>query len=410
MKYFILILLVTVIIACTMLSYKIETFQELSLGVVPDLKINPVSPSAYNCFDFIKNVLKWNVNSYSMSEKKVIATLRTGVANAYEAGGKEIKYTQSCILPKEHAFIYKSAIKSKDSITIKGNKDTDHVLTMTNNGTEYPDGYRIDFSQIDPISGIDYRDQTQFKDLLGGAYNLMNSDYINTIYALSNELHVKPNYSNIFFNYKDKIIPGTSRILNNTVHNYKKICMIDMYNEPERFDKYCTSGVNQNNKQCKLRLNNDLQFCCDPNNGLLKLREEIKALEAHIASNENNMQIMNDLIKTTKNNSLQALQRIAEIREYLTKPLNRLVTLYDSAWFLGYGAEFGPGYYDVNTVKYYIGNDRLSSIRVPKGMSITIFKHGWFNGDQATVTSDIDHLGYWGWNDKASSFIVKYLY
>jgi hypothetical protein len=81
------------------------------------------------------------------------------------------------------------------------------------------------------------------------------------------------------------------------------------------------------------------------------------------------------------------------------------VTLYADCNFRGSSNTLRTGYYGPNSLG--IGNDALSSLRVPSGYSITIYENGSFNGSQTTYSSDMYCLPTW-WNDKVSSVYIRY--
>jgi subtilisin family serine protease len=79
------------------------------------------------------------------------------------------------------------------------------------------------------------------------------------------------------------------------------------------------------------------------------------------------------------------------------------VTLYSDAYYSGGSQTLTPGWYDVGALA--IGNDALSSLRVPAGWTVTLFQHAGFTGAQRVVTADTDWVG--DFNDLTSSIIVQ---
>jgi hypothetical protein len=57
--------------------------------------------------------------------------------------------------------------------------------------------------------------------------------------------------------------------------------------------------------------------------------------------------------------------------------------------------------------KYGIENDSISSIKVPKGFSVTLYEHNDFQGNSITVNGDIDCLTKLNFNDMTSSLILS---
>ena len=81
----------------------------------------------------------------------------------------------------------------------------------------------------------------------------------------------------------------------------------------------------------------------------------------------------------------------------------RKVTIYQDINYGGASQELIEGDYDVNALT--IGNDQLSSLRVPKGMKVTLFEHGDFTGRSRTFTEDASWVD--DFNDITSSIKVE---
>lgn len=69
---------------------------------------------------------------------------------------------------------------------------------------------------------------------------------------------------------------------------------------------------------------------------------------------------------------------------------------------------FSPGN-NVANLSVYEMNDRISSICVPKGQTVTIYEHANYGGASKTYTNiGVNFNGWdWWWNDKISSLKVK---
>jgi hypothetical protein len=79
------------------------------------------------------------------------------------------------------------------------------------------------------------------------------------------------------------------------------------------------------------------------------------------------------------------------------------VTIHSDRGFQGSSQLLRAGKYDVNQLA--IGNDRLSSIRVPHGWAATIFSEAGFWGDSLTVTANSGYVGS-GMDNRTSSIVV----
>ena len=78
------------------------------------------------------------------------------------------------------------------------------------------------------------------------------------------------------------------------------------------------------------------------------------------------------------------------------------VTLFEAADFQGRSQTLKVGRYPLSRLT--IGNDVVSSVRVPPGYRLTLFEHE-FTGNQRIVTSDVAFLR--DFNDVASSAVVE---
>lgn len=79
------------------------------------------------------------------------------------------------------------------------------------------------------------------------------------------------------------------------------------------------------------------------------------------------------------------------------------VVIYEHANYRGRSKKFYPGNYDIRQLG--IGNDVLSSIKVPKGMGVRIYEHAGFKGKSKEYTANVSFVGN-AWNDKTSSIKV----
>ncbi len=80
------------------------------------------------------------------------------------------------------------------------------------------------------------------------------------------------------------------------------------------------------------------------------------------------------------------------------------ITLYERCNYSGQYSNLEPGRYGTRQMK--IDNDKLSSMRIPSGLKITIYEHDNFAGRSKTFTSDVSCLEP-EWKNMASSVIVE---
>jgi len=81
-----------------------------------------------------------------------------------------------------------------------------------------------------------------------------------------------------------------------------------------------------------------------------------------------------------------------------------LVTVYEDCDYRGASRSIDVGEYrKMRDLKF--GNDKMSSIKVPRGLEVTIYEHDKFRGDYARIDRDLSCFDY-SWNDKVSSLRV----
>jgi hypothetical protein len=85
-------------------------------------------------------------------------------------------------------------------------------------------------------------------------------------------------------------------------------------------------------------------------------------------------------------------------------PASSGVTVFQDSGFSGREFTLDVGVYDVIDMRARGLNDRVSSLRVPPGLSVTAYSES-FSGESAVYTSDIEFVG--GLNDTISSIIVE---
>lgn len=86
-------------------------------------------------------------------------------------------------------------------------------------------------------------------------------------------------------------------------------------------------------------------------------------------------------------------------------PVPKRAIFYEHCDYQGWSSSLGPGRYDIGSMG--IGNDSISSLRVPKGLRVTLFEHGGFQGRTVTFTGDVSCLVQHGFNDATSSIVVE---
>ncbi|MEM7034885.1 MAG: beta/gamma crystallin-related protein, partial [Chloroflexota bacterium] len=80
-----------------------------------------------------------------------------------------------------------------------------------------------------------------------------------------------------------------------------------------------------------------------------------------------------------------------------------MATIFENGNYGGRSQSLAVGQYNINDLT--IGNDRLSAIKVPVGLRVTLYQHGNFKGTTRTYTSDVAFIS--DFNDQTSSIKVE---
>ena len=91
-------------------------------------------------------------------------------------------------------------------------------------------------------------------------------------------------------------------------------------------------------------------------------------------------------------------QQVYKIGTMVSKP-----TFYPDTNFRGGGVGLDKGRYPFNRFISFIGNDTVSSIRVPTGYSVTVYLHGDIGSSSLTFTSDVSDLSTLRFSDGSSA-------
>gem|GEM_PF-544299 len=112
------------------------------------------------------------------------------------------------------------------------------------------------------------------------------------------------------------------------------------------------------------------------------------------------------------NNNGEVAFSIKDLNGYLEKiPKNggkvntdKSITIFQHSNYLGKSQQLALGEY--NTVDMSIGNDQLSSLKIPRGITVTLYTDPGFGGDVAVLTQSQSYIGD-KFNDKISSLVVE---
>jgi hypothetical protein len=80
------------------------------------------------------------------------------------------------------------------------------------------------------------------------------------------------------------------------------------------------------------------------------------------------------------------------------------VMVYEDCSFHGYSSALSPGRYDVRAMGVH--NDAISSLRIPSGYSVTVYRDAGFRGESQTYYANV-YCVSGKWNDEISSIVVR---
>lgn len=357
-----IILLLIIILVTSMMSYKIETFINLT-----DQNIYPQTPNDYTCYNYIKNIKKWNVDELTKEQQKVLFTMRTLQGTQFNDNNKIFPYKDGCVIPREHLPIFNASI-DKTSLTVTppiydnngskiGEKDNITISYNNNDNKSYPKGVITDFSKMN---------YNQFKDFLNGAYELYDSDFLINKRILEDELKKQIGIRDYYNMVKDDLIKETA------VYNNKRNLLLDI------------------NSECQIS----------------KLYNNVHLLEYNNLNDQNNI-IVNQ-IKQLWDYIYDGWKQIYKL-ENCTPPMARF---YEACWYNydynGYDILLTEGKYSLNDMQRKgITNDTLSSVRVGTNTRVILWEHDNFQGRMLYLTSDTECLINQQFNDIASSIVVE---
>ncbi|MBD2485856.1 hypothetical protein [Planktothrix sp. FACHB-1365] len=84
--------------------------------------------------------------------------------------------------------------------------------------------------------------------------------------------------------------------------------------------------------------------------------------------------------------------------------MDTYVTVYQDAGYEGVSQELSEGSYNIDDLE--LGNDQLSSLKIPAGFQVTLYEHANFEGRSITFTEDTPWVGD-DFNDITSGIVVE---
>lgn len=182
---FLIVLLFIVIIAASMMAYKIETFTNLS-----DPDVFPQSPDDSTAFNYLKMVKRWNTLSLTEQQKRVLFTMRALQSRQYASDTRVFPYKDGIVIPFEHLPVFNHNPNNTSQIVVNPptvnlvdwirdrrrrdpvNEQPPRSSPITIEVTEAqddPEGLYLDLGKVNFET---------FKSCLNGLYELYDSEFL----------------------------------------------------------------------------------------------------------------------------------------------------------------------------------------------------------------------------------------
>lgn len=136
---------------------------------------------------------------------------------------------------------------------------------------------------------------------------------------------------------------------------------------------------------------------------------------ADLGPGDYNLNTVRFIDNTGADTGLHADNRVSAIRVTFTGPDRPHVELFSDNQYRGkmgiYNGEEpeATGGYRRSRLDWPdIGNDAVSSIRIPPGYSVTLYENDPYSGTEVTLTQSVRDLGVLGFNDQTSSMKITY--
>lgn len=179
---------IIIIVICAVFSiflYK-EHFKQPANGLL-ESSFNK-DPNDETCWAHIKRHYKWNPESFTNNQKKVLMTMRRLAARGYEDNTAYYpEISKYCVIPSAHLPIFNKATTDEAPWDIYNesnpNPSSKGYMTSTLDN-ETPDGYKIDLTQ---------HDQQSFQMFLDTAYRLYDKEFLDEKASLEAQIQTWQN-------------------------------------------------------------------------------------------------------------------------------------------------------------------------------------------------------------------------
>lgn len=133
---FLILMLLVVLIASSLSTYKIETFTN-------DNNI-PESPNDLSAYNFLLKVKNWNVRSLTNEQLFVLFTMRALLSNNFIVNNREFTFINSVVIPYVHLPIFNKDDRKQMVFDVNNKK----VIAKPTEEDKHPSGLYFDLSQM----------------------------------------------------------------------------------------------------------------------------------------------------------------------------------------------------------------------------------------------------------------------
>lgn len=238
-----IILLVLIIILCLFFTYRplIDHFS------------NNIDLNNETCYNYIKNIKKWDVDSLTPQELKVIFTLRTLKNTVLSDYNKSFVFMDGCVIPDEYLSIYNFTKQPVIVTPIQNNLISNNLVSNPiyldpitlpyTKDTMFPKGNYIDFTIINTFYA--------FRNIINGLYALYDKEFIEEYNNLNNQLESLKQDENRLKNQYDYLVNETNK--------YNDL-NIEMKNNIRNIQNEFNNNVT--------KIQNNINICNDINNNI----------------------------------------------------------------------------------------------------------------------------------------------
>jgi hypothetical protein len=131
----------------------------------------------------------------------------------------------------------------------------------------------------------------------------------------------------------------------------------------------------------------------------------LNALDRHISSVVDNLSADAEFFALTLPNDLVLPERLLHSSQQVEIYSHADYQMEPWQGIPGRRQVLSPGWYDDAKHQILVGNDQISSLKVPDGLAVRAYEHAWFQGEFIDFTTDIPAVPM-EWNDRISSLVV----